>query len=246
MSDCKLCSTLVDTQAKVSKDDESPFADATSYRSLTGTLQYLTFSRPDIAYVIQHICTPSGSPFSPLSSGSCCTSAAPSTTTSYSNHPNVRTHGLHRHWLGWLSRHVSVHLRLCHVPGRQPRLLGRQAADRCLPLQRRGRVPRCGQRRWQRPPRCASYYTSSTALFSVQPSSTATTSVRSTSPPTPCNISAISTWRSTYTPSTSVSLLVMFGFSVSPTMLQFADIFTKGLPSSVFLYFRSSLNICTG
>jgi hypothetical protein len=31
-----------------------------------------------------------------------------------------------------------------------------------------------------------------------------------------------------------------------PTMLQFADIFNKGLPSSVFLDFRSSLNICTG
>jgi hypothetical protein len=31
-----------------------------------------------------------------------------------------------------------------------------------------------------------------------------------------------------------------------PTSLQFADIFTKGLPSSVFLDFRSSLNICTG
>jgi hypothetical protein len=31
-----------------------------------------------------------------------------------------------------------------------------------------------------------------------------------------------------------------------PTTLQFADIFTKGLPSSVFLDFRSSLNICTG
>jgi hypothetical protein len=31
-----------------------------------------------------------------------------------------------------------------------------------------------------------------------------------------------------------------------PTMLQFADIFTKGLPMSVFLDFRSSLNICTG
>jgi hypothetical protein len=30
------------------------------------------------------------------------------------------------------------------------------------------------------------------------------------------------------------------------TTLQFADIFTKGLPSSVFLDFRSSLNICTG
>jgi hypothetical protein len=30
-----------------------------------------------------------------------------------------------------------------------------------------------------------------------------------------------------------------------PTTLQFADIFTKGLPSCVFLDFRSSLNICT-
>lgn len=28
-----------------------------------------------------------------------------------------------------------------------------------------------------------------------------------------------------------------------PTMSQFADIFTKGLPSSVFTEFRSSLNI---
>jgi hypothetical protein len=29
-----------------------------------------------------------------------------------------------------------------------------------------------------------------------------------------------------------------------PTTLQFADIFTKGLPSSLFLGFRSSLNFC--
>jgi hypothetical protein len=31
-----------------------------------------------------------------------------------------------------------------------------------------------------------------------------------------------------------------------PTTPQFADIFTKALPSSVFLDFRFSLNICTG
>jgi hypothetical protein len=31
-----------------------------------------------------------------------------------------------------------------------------------------------------------------------------------------------------------------------PTTSQFADIFTKGLPSSVFSEFRSSLNICSG
>jgi len=31
-----------------------------------------------------------------------------------------------------------------------------------------------------------------------------------------------------------------------PTTSQFADIFTKGLPSSTFAEFRSSLNICCG
>jgi hypothetical protein len=56
MSDCKPCSTSVDTQAKLSEDDRPPVADATSYQSLTGTLQYLTFSRSDIAYAVQQVC----------------------------------------------------------------------------------------------------------------------------------------------------------------------------------------------
>jgi hypothetical protein len=56
MSDCKPCSTPVDTQAKLSEDDGPPIADATSYRSLTSALQYLTFSSPDIAYAVQHVC----------------------------------------------------------------------------------------------------------------------------------------------------------------------------------------------
>jgi hypothetical protein len=33
----------------------APVADATSYRSLTGALQYLTFSRPDIVYAVQQV-----------------------------------------------------------------------------------------------------------------------------------------------------------------------------------------------
>jgi hypothetical protein len=79
MSDCKPCSTPVDTQAKLSEDDAPPppVADTTSYRSLTGALQYLTFSRPDIAYVVQQVClhmhTHHGSPTSPPSSGFCAT-----------------------------------------------------------------------------------------------------------------------------------------------------------------------------
>jgi hypothetical protein len=56
ISDYKPYSTLVDTQEKLSEDDGPPVADATSYRSLTGALQYLTFSRPDIAYVVQQVC----------------------------------------------------------------------------------------------------------------------------------------------------------------------------------------------
>jgi hypothetical protein len=90
MSDCKPCSTLVDTHAKISEDDGAPVADAMSYRSLTNVLQYLTFSRPDIAYVVQQVSclsTPRGSPISPLSSGSCATSTAPSTMTFYSDPP---------------------------------------------------------------------------------------------------------------------------------------------------------------
>jgi hypothetical protein len=53
MFDCKPCSTPVDTQAKLSEDDVPSVADAMSYRSLTGALQYLTFSRLDIAYTVQ-------------------------------------------------------------------------------------------------------------------------------------------------------------------------------------------------
>jgi hypothetical protein len=53
MSDCKPCSAPVHTQAKLSEDDGPPITDATSYRSLTSVLRYLTFSKPDITYVVQ-------------------------------------------------------------------------------------------------------------------------------------------------------------------------------------------------
>jgi hypothetical protein len=37
----------------------------TSYRSLTGALQYLTFTRPDIAYVVQQVCLHIDNPWEP-------------------------------------------------------------------------------------------------------------------------------------------------------------------------------------
>jgi len=56
MTDCKPCSTPVDTQAKLSAALGDPVADPTAYRSLAGALQYLTFTRPDLTYVVQQIC----------------------------------------------------------------------------------------------------------------------------------------------------------------------------------------------
>uniref|UniRef100_A0A1J3FNB4 Putative mitochondrial protein n=1 Tax=Noccaea caerulescens TaxID=107243 RepID=A0A1J3FNB4_NOCCA len=56
MSNCKPCNTPVDTSAKLQADVGQPVEDATLYRSLAGALQYLTFTRPDIAYAVQQIC----------------------------------------------------------------------------------------------------------------------------------------------------------------------------------------------
>jgi hypothetical protein len=55
MTDCKPSTTPIDTSAKVSSDGP-PVSDATHYRSLVGALQYLTFTRPDIAYAVQQVC----------------------------------------------------------------------------------------------------------------------------------------------------------------------------------------------
>ena len=51
MTACKPCATPVDTQAKLSALG-APVADATFYRSLVGALQYLTFTRADVTYVV--------------------------------------------------------------------------------------------------------------------------------------------------------------------------------------------------
>ncbi|KAM3366771.1 hypothetical protein ACQJBY_015855 [Aegilops geniculata] len=56
MVECKPVSTPVDTHSKLSATDGSPVTDASEYRSLVGALQYLTMTRPDIAYAVQQCC----------------------------------------------------------------------------------------------------------------------------------------------------------------------------------------------
>jgi hypothetical protein len=56
MADCKPCTTPVDLQTKLPGDSRPPVEDASQFRSIAGALQYLTFTRSDIAYAVQQIC----------------------------------------------------------------------------------------------------------------------------------------------------------------------------------------------
>ena len=56
MSSCKPSHSPVDTACKLEASSSSPVFDVTLYRSLARALQYLTFTRPDISYVVQQIC----------------------------------------------------------------------------------------------------------------------------------------------------------------------------------------------
>ena len=56
MSNCNPCLTPVDTKQKLSADDSPPVSDPTMHRSLAGALQYLTFTRPDLSFSVQQIC----------------------------------------------------------------------------------------------------------------------------------------------------------------------------------------------
>ena len=55
MEDCKPCSTPMNTHSKLSAAG-TLVSDSTHYRNIVGALQYLTFTRPDIAYIVQQVC----------------------------------------------------------------------------------------------------------------------------------------------------------------------------------------------
>nr|GEZ15872.1 hypothetical protein [Tanacetum cinerariifolium] len=55
MQHCNPCRTSVDTESKLGSDGD-PISDPTLYRSQAGAFQYLTFTRPDISYVVQQVC----------------------------------------------------------------------------------------------------------------------------------------------------------------------------------------------
>nr|XP_020159104.1 uncharacterized mitochondrial protein AtMg00810-like [Aegilops tauschii subsp. strangulata] len=56
MADCHPSPTPVDVKVKLSATDGALLDDATTYRSYAGALQYLTLTRPDIAYAVEQAC----------------------------------------------------------------------------------------------------------------------------------------------------------------------------------------------
>ncbi|CAN6701669.1 unnamed protein product [Malus baccata var. baccata] len=56
MTDCKSCVTPSHPNHKLLKHSSPPYTDPTTYRSIVGALQYLTFTRPDIAYSVNQVC----------------------------------------------------------------------------------------------------------------------------------------------------------------------------------------------
>ena len=52
----KPCATLCLPYNRLLKEDGKPYNNPALYRSLVGALQYLTFTRPDIAFAVHQVC----------------------------------------------------------------------------------------------------------------------------------------------------------------------------------------------
>jgi hypothetical protein len=56
MTNCKPCTTPVNLQTKLAGDSRPPVEDVSQFWSIAEALQYLTFTRSDITYAVQQIC----------------------------------------------------------------------------------------------------------------------------------------------------------------------------------------------
>uniref|UniRef100_A0A2N9GXX9 Reverse transcriptase Ty1/copia-type domain-containing protein n=1 Tax=Fagus sylvatica TaxID=28930 RepID=A0A2N9GXX9_FAGSY len=56
MLDCKPVSSLSCPNTRLSLHDGDPLPDPHAYRSMVGALHYLTFTRPDISFVVHQVC----------------------------------------------------------------------------------------------------------------------------------------------------------------------------------------------
>jgi hypothetical protein len=201
MRDCKPCNTPVEPHSKLSAEG-TPVEDPTHYRSIAGALQYLTFTRPDIAFAVQQVCLFMHDPREPHFTamkrilrylqgshdlGLHLSRSAPLDLTVYSDAdwagcPDTRcsTSGyavfLGDNLISWSSKRQAKVSRSSAEA--EYRAVANGVAEACWLCQLLGEL-RCPLRE--------------------PPSFIVTTSVQFTSPPTQFSISALNIWRSTYT-----------------------------------------------
>ncbi|XP_066311289.1 uncharacterized mitochondrial protein AtMg00810-like [Miscanthus floridulus] len=245
MSACKPCSTPVDLHSKLSADGP-PVADSTQYRSLAGALQYLTFTRPDIAFAVQQICLYMHDPREPhlaalkrilrylrgtASLGLTVRRSSPTELVVYTD----------ADWAGWLDTRRStsgyaVFLRdnLVSWSSKRQHTVSRSSAE----AEYRAVANGIAEATWLRqllhelhhPPRRATlvYCDNTSAVYlssnPVQHQRTKHVEI------------------DLHFVRERVALIHVWVLHV-PTTSQHADVFTKGLPTSLFQEFRSSLNV---
>lgn len=249
MAGCKPCTTPVDLQAKLAADSGPPVKDATGFRSIAGALQYLTFTRPDIAYAVQQICLHMHDPREPhltamkrilrylqgtpdhglLLRRSSSTDLIVYTDADWAGCPDTR-----RSTSGYA---VFLGDNLVSWSAKRQTVVSRSSAE----AEYRAVANGVAEATWLRqlllelhstPSRCTLVYCDniSAVYLSTNPVQHQRTKHVEIDLHFVREKVAIGQVRVLHVPTTS----------------QFADIFTKGLPSAVFNEFRSSLNIISG
>ncbi|GKF07196.1 ribonuclease H-like domain-containing protein, partial [Tanacetum coccineum] len=213
MVNCNPSQTPIDTESKLGSDGD-PVSNPTLYRSITGSLQYLTFTRPDISYAVQQLFSSSTTDLVAYSDADWA--GCPTTRRSTSGHYVFLGNNL----LSWSSK-------------RQP-TLSRSSVE----AEYRGVANAVAETCWLRnllrelhtPLSSATlvYYDNVSAVY------------------VSCNPVQHQRTKHIEIDIHFVRDLVAAGqvrVLYVPSRYQFADIFTKGLPSTLFEEFRTSLNV---
>ncbi|GJW43030.1 ribonuclease H-like domain-containing protein [Tanacetum coccineum] len=124
MVTCNPCRIPIDTESKLGCDG-APVSDPTLYQSLAGSLQYLTFTRPDISYAVQQgmlnygLQLFSSSTMDLVAYSDAEWAGCPTTRCSTSEYRGVANAVAETCWLRNLLHLVAAgHVRVLHVPFR--------------------------------------------------------------------------------------------------------------------------------
>ncbi|GKD44173.1 ribonuclease H-like domain-containing protein, partial [Tanacetum coccineum] len=213
MDNCNSSRTPIDTESKL-RGDGDLVSDPTLYRSLAGSLQYLTFTRSDISYAVQQVCL-------------------------YMHDPRESHFSVLKRILRYVRGTLDYGLQL--FSSSTIDLVAYSDADWAeCPTTRRSTLGYCV------------FLGNNLLSWSSKRQPTLSHSSAEAEYLGVANAVAETCWlrnllRGLHTPLSSATLVYFAVGQVRvlhvPSRYQFADIFTKGLPSALFEEFRSSLSV---